>query len=80
MEIAMKQYCRYCANAVCGDSIGIWCEAKNKEYSTATAKAENHCKDFLFNEIDVFYCGEPDKKYKPRELIMKQCEGQTSLF
>lgn len=76
----MKQYCRYCGHAVCGDHIGIWCEEKEKEYSAASAKTENQCKDFIFNEIDVFFCGDPDKKYKPRVPVMKQCEGQASLF
>ena len=74
----MKQYCRYCAHAYYGDA--VWCDTKKKVIPDSTAKTENHCKEFFFNEIDVFYCGNMDKKYKPREPIMKQCEGQVSLF
>lgn len=74
----MKQYCRYCAHAHYGDV--VWCDTKEKTIPDSTAKTENHCKDFSFNEIDVFYGGDMDKKYKPREPVMKQCEGQVSLF
>ncbi|MBH1941652.1 hypothetical protein I5677_12185 [Mobilitalea sibirica] len=76
----MKQYCRYCANAVAADLIGIWCEAKKKEYSASTAKAENHCTDFIYCDIDAFYCGDDSKRYKPRIPKQEQCEGQISLF
>ena len=48
--------------------------------SESTAKAVNNCKDFLFNEIDVFYEGDMNKVYKPREPKKKQCDGQIELF
>jgi hypothetical protein len=72
----MKQYCRYCANCHYGDV--VWCDAKEKTMSENTAKTVNRCKDFIFNEIDVF--GDLDKRYKPREPVMKQCDGQMDLF
>lgn len=74
----MKQYCRYCAHCHYGDV--VYCDDKYKTMSKPTAKTINKCKSFDFNEIDVFYGGDMDKKYKPREPIAKQCEGQTSLF
>lgn len=57
----MKQYCRYCNNLVTGN--GTYCYAKEKEIADSTAKSVNHCKDFVFNEIDAFF--ETDG-YKPR--------------
>ena len=75
---AMKQYCRYCAHAHYGDV--VYCDIKNIIIQETTAKRVNTCKDFGFNEIDVFSYGDLDKKYKPREPTMKQCEGQIRLF
>ncbi len=71
----MKQYCRYCAHAHYGDV--VYCDIKETTMAESTAKTENQCKHFDHNEIDLF---DIDKIYKPREPIMKQCEGQTSLF
>ena len=59
----MKQYCRYCANLVCGDA--AWCEAKKKIISEASAKRPNDCNDFMFNPLDAF--GENEKGYQPRK-------------
>lgn len=57
----MNQYCRYCTNCVYGDV--VYCSERNFVMSEATAKRCNNCKDFEFNEIDVFNI---DKKYKPK--------------
>ena len=48
----MKQYCRYCANCIYGDV--VQCDKINKMMSESQAKTVNHCKHFVFNEIDVF--------------------------
>ena len=48
----MKQYCRYCVNCIYGDV--VWCDEINKMMSESQAKRVNHCKHFVFNEIDVF--------------------------
>ena len=58
----MKQYCRYCTHCCYGDV--VFCEINNKTMSEEKAKQTNKCKDFIFNEIDVF---NPNKKYKPKE-------------
>ena len=39
-----------------------------------------YCCHCHYNEIDVFYMGDMDKTYKPRELKQKQCDGQIELF
>ena len=57
----MKQYCRYCANMVWGDS--FYCEKKKKCFSESTVKSTNKCKHFEFNPLDVL---DIDKEYKPR--------------
>ena len=55
-------------------------EERDEIVKLVSAKTENQCKDFIFNEIDAFFCGDLNKKYKPRVPVMKQCEGQASLF
>ena len=71
----MKQYCRYCAYCVYGDV--VWCDELDKEMSEATAKAINHCKHFVFCEMDVF---NPESgKYKPRKPKVID-DNQPSLF
>lgn len=71
----MKQYCRYCANCVYGDV--VWCDELDKEMSESTAKTINHCKHFVFCEMDVF---NPELgKYKPREKKVIY-DNQPSLF
>ena len=69
----MKQYCRYCANCIYGDV--VWCDEINKIMSESQAKTVNHCKHFVFNEIDVF---DLDKKYKPR--AEKPVDNSPTLF
>jgi hypothetical protein len=49
----------------------VYCDVKGKTMAESTAKTENRCKDFEFNEIDVFYMGDMDKRYKPREVKEK---------
>ena len=58
----MKQYCRYCAYCVYGDV--AYCEVHNETMSEQKAKRVNKCKDFVFNELDVFTMN----KYKPRTI------------
>lgn len=73
----MTQYCRYCSNCHYGDV--VYCDIKNKTMSIEKAKRVNHCKDFDFNELDVFYDGDMDKVYKPRKPKKKECDGQMRL-
>ena len=63
----MKQYCRYCIHCCTGN--GNWCEAKEKEYSTAYFKSVNNCKLFEFCEIDAF--AENPNPYRPRDKYKK---------
>ena len=76
----MKQYCRYCGYCIAEtDFVGVsWCDKKEKEMSSKSAKTENHCKDFVFCEIDAF---NPESgKYKPREKKVTVNDNQPSLF
>lgn len=57
----MTQYCRYCSNLVTGN--GIYCEAKQREFSESYCKSPNRCKLFEFNEMDAF---DENRTYKPR--------------
>lgn len=59
----MKQYCRYCANMVCGDA--NYCSWLKQTLSDNQIKNLNRCKGFEFCEIDAL--GENLKPYKPRE-------------
>lgn len=68
----MKQYCRYCNHCINGDA--VYCEALNKTMSEEKAKRLNRCKEFVFNEIDVF---DLEKRYKPRK---EKKEIQERLF
>lgn len=73
----MKQYCRYCANALDynGEAYDFLCVAeaecgKNGAgcfYPAAKAKRVNKCKYFIFNPLDVFYTTYGEREYKPRE-------------
>ena len=74
----MAQYCRYCCHCHYADV--VWCDVKKKTMSENSAKTINHCKDFGFNEIDVFYEGDMNKIYRPREPKQKQCDGQINMF
>lgn len=71
----MKQYCRYCAYAVQPMEGDVWCDELNKMMLEQSAKTVNHCKHFVFNEIDVF---DLDKKYKPR--AEKPVDNSPTLF
>ena len=75
----IKQYCRYCAEATasCDFENIVWCEAHQKEMTSASAKRANNCKDFVFCEIDIF---NPEHKYKPLQKKEKVDNGQGSLF
>ena len=61
----MKRYCRYCSNAVITENEEIiYCEAKKETRHKKKCIVINQCKDFEFNELDVF---DIDKKYQPRK-------------
>ena len=64
----MKQYCRYCANLVYGDS--CYCEVKRKCLKYDACKRVNKCKHFELNPIDAL--GENPNEYKPRVTFPKQ--------
>lgn len=90
----MKQYCRYCANAIDynGEATDFICTAKascgndgaGKFYSAAKARKPNKCKHFDFNPLDVFYTTYGEREYKPRaESKTRNYVGrraQCSLF
>lgn len=73
----MKQYCRYCANALDynGEAEDFLCVANapcgnnsaGRFYKADKAKRTNKCKYFEFNPMDVFYTTYGDREYKPRE-------------
>jgi len=75
----MKQYCRYCANALDynGEAVDFICEADapcgnngaGQFYPADKAKRINKCKHFIFNENDIFRYDENGNfvTYKPRE-------------
>ena len=46
--------------------------------SSNSCKTENHCKEFVFNEIDAFNI--ESGRYKPREKKEKIDNGQLELF
>lgn len=80
----MKQYCRYCIHLHVNNF--PYCDVKEKGLFESSCKKPNDCKGFVFADCepeyqDVFM--ENVKGYKPRqkkEPIMKQCDGQISLF
>ena len=62
----MKQYCRYCVYLCVNDQ--PFCSLKNKFVGEKTAKSVNHCKDFVFADVepemqDAFF---ETKGYCPR--------------
>ena len=75
----MKQYCRYCANALDynGEGTEFLCNANapcgnngaGRFYDADKAKRRNKCKYFEFNSIDIFSYGENGytREYKPRD-------------
>lgn len=64
----MKQYCRYCCEAVLNDGF-FFCEKEYKCYPLEKAKRQNHCKDFDFNPYDLLRMDKNGNfvQYKPRE-------------
>lgn len=75
----MKQYCRYCAEAVLTENEDIiYCEVRKVTKHKSSCIRINKCKDFAFNEIDVFGC-DIDKIYKPRQPRKKVLDNQIRL-
>jgi len=73
----MKQYCRYCADAVLTENEDVvYCEAKKETRHKRKCITVNQCKHFKFNELDVF---DIDKKYQPREPRKKVLDNQIKL-
>ena len=74
----MKQYCRYCANAIDynGEGKDFICLAKaecgnngaGRFYTAEKAKKVNRCKWFRFNPLDVFYTTYGYREYKPHGM------------
>ena len=64
----MKQYCRYCANLVWGDS--GYCEVKRKSLKYESCKRANKCKHFELNPMDAL--GENHNEYKPRNIFPRK--------
>ena len=64
----MRQYCRYCFHAVAYEDEWYWCEQKNECYHMKKSKRVNRCKQFEFNENDLWRCDENGnfEVYKPR--------------
>lgn len=71
----MKQYCRYCANAVLIDEELAYCEEKHIQRSKQNCVTANNCKHFVFCELDVF---DTDKKYQPKK-VRKSIGSQIKL-
>lgn len=88
----MKQYCRYCSNAIDynGEATDFICTAKapcgnngaGQLYEAQIAKRTNKCKYFEFNPLDVFYTTYGEKEYKSRVCKKReQAQGeQLNLF
>lgn len=73
----MKQYCRYCFNAILTENEEIiYCEEKGQTKHKRKCITVNKCKHFEFNELDVF---DIDKKYQPRKPKKKTLDNQIRL-
>lgn len=72
----MKQYCRYCSHANQIEVDMCYCEKYKYTMEKVKASRLNKCKDFEFNEIDVFNFGQ---KYKPR-IKKKKNDYKANLF
>ena len=62
----MTQYCRYCANMVCGDA--NYCSKRKECYTDKQICRPNKCKDYDLNPIDAF--GINEKGYQPRKAVL----------
>lgn len=60
----MKQYCRYCVLCNQVDDDICYCSESKRTFDGAKARRVNKCKDFIFNEIDVF---DLERKYNSVE-------------
>ncbi len=90
----MKQYCRYCTNAVdyngeptdfiCTENAKCGNNGAGRMYPAKKAKRINHCKHFEFNTLDVFYTTYGEREYKPRNNVRRVANkvkvNQLSLF
>lgn len=56
----MPQYCKYCANMVCGDA--NYCNVKQECYTDEQLSRANKCKHFELNRINAL----TGRTYKPR--------------
>lgn len=73
----MKQYCRYCINAVLTENEEIvYCDFFKKTRRKKSCITVNKCKNFDFLELDVF---DSEKKYQPREIKNKVLDNQIVL-
>ena len=68
----MKQYCRYCSHANLVGDYEFYCEIKNKVYGEAKGKHTNKCKDFEFNQVDLYSPYYTFREYKPRGEYRKR--------
>lgn len=59
----MKQYCRYCCNACLNDDELAYCSYKDGMLDGPALRRLNHCKGFLFCELDVLT---QTRIYQPR--------------
>lgn len=62
----MKQYCRYCSYCSYGDV--VYCSKYDETMKEEKAKRINNCKEFDFNEIDVFNLEHTYKERKTKEI------------
>lgn len=78
----IKQYCRYCVY-LCVNNVP-YCNVKEQVKSESSCKRENHCKDFVFADVEPEYqdaFGETNgyKPRKPKGYKTIQIDGQMRL-
>lgn len=71
----MKQYCRYCSEAVYGDV--WWCEYYHKIMNDRQATSENHCAAFDFLSMAA---DNPDLEYRPHNKKANKNPDQIKMF
>lgn len=88
----MKQYCRYCCNALDynGEATDFICKADapcgdngaGHFYPAIKAKRPNKCKFFEFNENDIFRYNADGSfaTYKPRETVKGRRKAEKDLY